>query len=353
MANLGLPEINIVFKELGSSVIERGDSGIVALIVEQATSTTPTITHVYSASDIPLTLDSKATSLVNLCLKGSSKGVKKIVLVQAKTSLEGVNALINVDYNYLVTPYLESVAIDAIISVVSNLRDNGKKIKYVVADKSADKPFVINFTTGGIVSDGVAYSTAEFTCRIAGILASVPLSMSTTYQPLFDVSAVDTYTKSDLDTAIGKGELVIYNDGRKVKIARGVTSLVTTGAEMPESFRKIKIQAIADLMEQDITNAIADYYIGKYPCDYDHKCLLISAINGYLGVLQKDMLLDKGALCEIDLDAQRLYLLSTGVKVETMTNDEILMANTGDKVFLKITAKILDAIESVSIVINI
>ena len=60
-----------------------------------------------------------------------------------------------------------------------------------------------------------------------------------------DVDSVRVYTKSELDEAIGNGEFVIYNDGRKVKVARGVTSLETTSVAMPEGFRKVKILAIA------------------------------------------------------------------------------------------------------------
>ena len=65
------------------------------------------------------------------------------------------------------------------------------------------------------------------------------------------------------------------------------------------------------------------------------------------------MLLDKGSECEIDIEAQRLYLIGKGVDVETMSDDEIKTANTGDQVFLKINAKILDAIEDIAIEIVI
>ena len=103
----------------------------------------------------------------------------------------------------------------------------------------------------------------------------------------------------------------------------------------------------------DIRNTLEDSYIGKYPCDYDHKCLLISAINSYLGTLEKEMLLDKGSYCEIDVEAQRLYLEGKGIDTSVMSEDQIKMANTGDDVYLKINAKILDAIEDVAIEITI
>lgn len=353
MAQLGLPNINIAFKELGTSAIERGENGVIALVLKKEGATTPEIVNIFSAADIPSGIDAKHEELINYCLVGSTKSVKKVIVVFAEDTKVGVNALNNTEYNYLVTPQATSGEYSQIVSIVGNLRDNGKMVKYVVANTSSDKPYVINFTTDGIKVGGKSVTTEEFTCRIAGIIASVPLSMAVTYQPLTDVEEVQVYTKEELDAAIGRGELVIYNDGRKVKIARGVTSLVTTGAEMPQGFRKIKILAIADLLKSDIRNTLEDSYIGKYPCDFDHKCLLISAINSYLLTLEREMLLDKGSKCEIDVQGQRLYLMGKGVNVETMSDEEIKLANTGDQVFLKINAKILDAIEDIAIEITI
>ena len=65
------------------------------------------------------------------------------------------------------------------------------------------------------------------------------------------------------------------------------------------------------------------------------------------------MLLDKGSYCEIDVEAQRIYLNSKGVDTSVMSEEQIKMANTGDDVYLKINAKILDAIEDVAIEITI
>lgn len=353
MARLGLPTIEIAFRELGTSAIMRGESGVVAMVLKKSTAATPEIVHILSALDIPEGIEEKHRTLINYALKGSQTGIKKLIVVFAQDTVSGVGALVNTEYNYLVTPYAADEEIDEIISMVGAYRETGKMVKYVTANKRADKPYVINFTTDNIVVGGEAVTTLEFTPRIAGLLASVPLSMATTCQPLMDVDSVRSYTRAELDEAIGNGELVIYNDGRKVKIARGVTSLETTSVAMPQSFRKIKILAIADLIKSDIKQTIEDYYIGKYPCDYDHKVLLICAINTYLGTLEREMLLDKGSYCDIDVEAQRLYLQGKGIDVEAMPDDEIKMANTGDDVYLKINVKILDAIEDVAIEITI
>lgn len=353
MARLGLPTVEIIFKELGTSAIMRGESGIVALILEKSSATKPEIVHILSALDIPEGVEEKHRKYINYALKGSQTGIKKLIVVFAQDTLKGIGALVNTEYNYLVTPYVEGSEIDEVISIVEAYRENGKMVKYVTANKRADKPYVINFTTDELVVDGEEVTTLDFTPRIAGLLASMPLSMSATYQPLMDVESVRVYTRSELDEAIGNGEFVLFNDGRKVKVARGITSLETTSVASPEGFKKVKILAIADLMKSDIKQTLEDYYIGKYPCDYDHKCLLISAINSYLATLEREMLLDKGSYCEIDVEAQRIYLNGKGVDTSVMSEEQIKMANTGDDVYLKINAKILDAIEDVAIEITI
>ena len=353
MANLGLPSIEIIFKELGTSAIERGESGVVALILEDELSTSPTVKEVYSAIDIEEGIDAKHKSFIISCLKGSTKGIQKLLVVKAQETVQGVKALINYDFNYLVTPYIDGAECEEVATIVEELRNDAKMVKYVATNYDADKPYIINFTTKDIQVGGEIVPTKEFAPRVTGVIASMPLSMSVTYYALPDVENVEALTKSEIEERIGKGEFLLVNDGRKVKVARGVTSITTTGVQIPESFKKIKILAIADLMKSDITRTLQDDYIGKYPCDYDHKCLLISAINTYLQTLEREMLLDKGSSCEIDVDKQRLYLNSKGIETTSMTDEQIMMQNTGDKVFLKINAKILDVIEDVTIEITI
>ena len=51
---------------------------------------------------------------------------------------------------------------------------------------------------------------------------------------------------------------------------------------------------------------------------------------------------------DIDMDAQKTYLQSIGTDTSSMTEQEIRSANTGDKVFLAASIKILDAIEDIT-----
>ena len=71
-----------------------------------------------------------------------------------------------------------------------------------------------------------------------------------------------------------------------VVIARGVNSLTTVTEVETADLQKIKINAIQDQIEGDIYSTINKSYIGNYSNSYDNKCLLITAIKGYLRGLE-------------------------------------------------------------------
>jgi hypothetical protein len=108
-------------------------------------------------------------------------------------------------------------------------------------------------------------------------------------------------------------------------------------------------------METDIKHTLEDNYIGKYPNNYDNKMLVVSAIRGYLDQLEREPLLDESYdnTCDVDVNEQKIYLISTGVDVTKLKENQLRAANTGDKAFFYINAKILDAIEDISIGVNI
>lgn len=64
--------------------------------------------------------------------------------------------------------------------------------------------------------------------------------------------------------------------------------------------------------------------------------------------------LDKSVenICSISLEAQSNYLIESGEKVEDMSDEAILRANTGSHVFLKATVHFVDAMEDLTMEVN-
>lgn len=271
----------------------------------------------------------------------------------------GLARLKNKNWNYLAIPGIQDAAVANIVSWIKTERDTNKKTyKTVLPNAEADHEGVINFTAEGmkvnkgrdengnkIIKD---YTASQYTCRIAGILAGLPFTNSATYYELREVEAITEST--DPNTDIDSGKLILINDGTKIKIGRGVNSLTTTSETKGEEFKKIKIVDAVDLVRDDIRNTFDNSYVGKITNSYDHKVLFLSAVNVYFEELEKVDVLDSAYdnKAQIDTEAQRTYLLSKGVDVDSLKEQEIKEYNTGSKVFATARVKFLDAMEDLN-----
>lgn len=369
MGKIGLPYLKIKFVEQGIARIKRSDRGIVALVLQETK--LKGVYNIYTAGDIPEGLTEKNREQVELALMGYVRTPRKVILsIEQKESLESqkfdvtseaFKQLETVRFDYLAVPFADAVDSGKIETWIKGLNDNrDKRCKFVGANVKGDNKKIINFTMPMVKTLEKEYKAQEYTSRIAGLIAGTPMQISPTYAPLPELVDCTYYTQEELATRIGNGELVLINDGEKIKVARGVNSLTTVNQIEGESFRKIKVVDIMDAMADDIQNAAQDSYLGKYANSYDNKVLLMSAILGYMEVLERDGLIEKGTShVEIDIEAQKAFLKSIGYQtidkrtVEEMEEKEIKEANTKDKVFLKAYCKILDAIEEIDLEIVI
>ena len=144
--------------------------------------------------------------------------------------------------------------------------------------------------------------------------------------------------KEKVDEAIDAGKLTLYNDGDRIVIARGVTSLVTVTETETEDLKKIKILAIQDLIETDIYSTINKSYVGNYSNSYDNKQLLVTAIRAYLSKLSTDEggkgYINSNYTMEISVAKQKMYLEAHGIDTSEMDEQAIKEANTGSYVGL-------------------
>ena len=354
---MGLPDINIIFKQAGITAIARGARGIVALILKDATNNG--LITMNDVTEIPATLSTyNKKQLTDAWTGGVKIPIKVIAYVEPATATDytaAMGALETTKWNYLAIPGIESADITIVSTWIKGLRDNNKiKVKAILPNTTADHEGIINFATDDIEVGTITYAAKDYCARIAGLLAGTPLNMSATYQVLSEVTDVPHLSITDFNTAIDAGKFVLMNDGEKVKVARAVNSLATTTEDKGTDYKKIKLVDIMDQMNDDIKKTTADNYTGKVPNDYDHKCILIIAILAYFEGLEADSILDKGkSNLGIDIDSQTLYLKSVGTDITTMTAQEIKQANTADKVFIGGATKILDAMEDFNFNIGI
>ena len=356
---MGLPSILISFKEQGASAIKRGQRGVVALILRGGVDNIESHT-LTTVTDIPKTLSKENKEQIELSFIGYQTSPKKVIAVvipeESEDYSEAMKYLETVRWDYLAIPQLEASETSTIATWLKSLNEiKNKKVKGVLPNCKGDHESIINFTTDNIVTENKTYTTAEYCSRIAGLLAGTPMTISATFAPLNEVLDFDKLTKDEMDEAINKGEFILYHDGEKVKVARAVNSFVTTTQDKGESFKKIKLVEAMHMIHDDIKKTAEGSYLGKYANSYDNKCLLITAIQGYLDQLVLDGILDNpySNRVYIDIESQRVYLKSIGVDVEALTEKEIKEYNTKDKVLLGASMKILDAIEDIVLNVSI
>ncbi|MBZ9615296.1 phage tail sheath subtilisin-like domain-containing protein [Clostridium estertheticum] len=354
---MGLPDIRIIFKQAGITAAKRGQRGIVALILKDATHNG--LITMNSNTDIPKELSTYNKDQLNKAwLGGVNSPLKVIAFIEPIASTdysEAMGVLESTKWNYLAIPGIIS-ADNAIIGTwIKGLKDNMDiRIKVVLPHYPGDHECVINYDTDDLTVGEVIYDATDYCARIAGLLAGTPLDMSATYQVLPEVTDVPHLSITAFNTAINAGKLVLINDGEKVKVARAVNSLVTTTADKGTDYKKIKLVDIMDQIHDDLKKTTADNYTGKLPNNYDNKCILIIAYKAYLESLENDSLLDKGkTTIGIDIESTSVYLKSVGIDISLFTEQDIKSANTAEKVFISGNTKILDAMEDFNLNLGI
>lgn len=369
---MGLPEINITFTERAYSTIKRGSKGTVVLVLHHNAVNTKSksadtsqdilqsVHTMYRFNDLDelgINLTDRQKQYIELAFLGADNPPEKVILLMRGTDESNYTkvfkTLDTMQFNYIAFPEMTS----ELNTIVSWVKSSDTPFIAVLGNSASDCEKIVNFTSEKILTtlSEEMFSTVEFTSRIAGLLAGTSLNKSATYKQLSEVQDFEKLNKTSMDTAINNGQFILYYDGEKTKVARGVTSFVSVDLEKGEQFKKVKLVEAMQLIKKDITTTCEDMYIGKYANTYANKCIIITAINNYFDELAKDGVLnpDSSNLCEINIELQRSYLKGIGIDVNSLSDDEIKRYDTGDKVFLSATISLLDAMEDITLDITI
>ncbi|WP_025114163.1 phage tail sheath C-terminal domain-containing protein [Lysinibacillus fusiformis] len=352
---MGLPQIIIDFNGKAVTAIKRSQLGIVALILKDDVQTADTVTY-KSIEDIPTEAWAPENlDYIQLTFKGTPS---KIIIERLPTTAADYNTALtrlnNKRFNYLAIPGIEAKDTTTFETWIKTKRDiNKKTFKAVLPNSEADHEGIINFTTAGIKVGEKEYTTAEYTARIAGILAGLPFTRSSTYYELNEIDAITEI--EDPDKAVDDGELILINDGENIKIGRGINSLTTTTGKKTEDFKSIRVMEVQDLIKDDIRTTFDKHYIGKHNNIYDNQVLFIRSINAYYDGLEGEEILDPNFdnKAEINVQKQRLAWESVGRDTTDWDDQKVKEMSFKKNVFLGSNIKIVDAIEDLDMDIAI
>ncbi len=360
---MGLPSVTVLFKEAAETTANRAEHGVVGLILKDTVPDTNPVV-VSTQADIPGTLSADNQDQIRLALLGyaedqRTRKVEAYIIPKASESVDYTDALefmLSSDVDFLAIPSIaEDNKTEEVVNWLKSEREenNLSTIQLVLPDTNSDYVGVINYATDSVTDiNGKTYTAEKYCARIAGLVASVPLNASATFCTLPELAACEHKKRSEVSAAIDAGKFIVFWDGEKVKVARGVNSLTSKTDGKSDVWKKIRVVKTMDLIEYDIRRMAEDNYIGKYENTYDNKTLLVTAINAYFEKMITEGALESGK-CELDLDANRAWLKKNKYAVADMSDYEIKTALTGTEVYLKATVKIVEAMEDITVNIAI
>lgn len=347
-----MPKIEILFKQLATSLVERSERGIGILIVRDDTSKFDV--KMYSSIDAVETSDYTADN-VQAIRDVFNYALNKVYVVRidAEASVSAALTLIskNIKTGWITIANGKSADFTAISSWIKTQELNGKSYKAVVYKaNSPDCRHIVNFMNEKVnyadergEKDGSAYLPS-----LMGIFASCNITRGATNYKCADLSAVLEVANND--TAVGNGQLILVNDTDCVRIATAINSLTTTnGSTLTEDMKYIDVIEAMDLIADDIGETFKNEYLGNYRNNYNNQVLLISSIQAYLKNLAEDDILDKNYnnTVDVDVEAQRNAWLGTGKTEAADWSDQEVKNNAFKRnVFLKGDIKILGSMDN-------
>lgn len=348
---IGLPVIDINFKKLAASIIQRSALGIVALIVKDDTDSSHAVKEYKSQLAIE---NAKFTAAnVRFIKDVFTGGAAKVIVIPVSASSEtvvadAVKALGSRKYNWIGLASGEADEQTALAAYIKEQEAAKKSVKGLVFKAtSPDCQHIVNFDNATVTyMDGTTIPGADFVPRLLGLLAGLPLTRSSTYYAFNDL--VSVAEPDDVEAAVNAGKFVLFNDEGVVRVARGVNSLVTTSATVSEDFKKILIVETTDLIREDIRNTFKNDYLGKYKNKYDYQVLFITAVNSYFDDLERDDILDNtfDNRVQVDVEAQRSAWIAAGKSAAADWDEQTVRNNTfASSLFLAGNIKIPDAME--------
>lgn len=358
-----LPNIEVTFKQLATSLIERSERGVAILIVKDDTN--KTFSYKEYSSITAAEKDSALYTAANLqYIKDIFNfALNKVAVVRVdKTGGSIADALNTVEGNVKSgwITIADGVTDDwaTLSSWIKSKELERKTYKGVVYKATAaDCKHVVNFYNDKVTfADARGEVTGEKYCpSLIGILASCNVKKGCTYFACSNLTKVTEV--ADNEAAVAAGKFVLINDIDTVKVALGINSMTTTdGSTATEDMKYIDIVEAMDLIQDDISSVFKIEYLGGYKNNYNNQILLISAINSYFKKLADDNILDSGYenKADVDVEAQRLAWIGVGkTEAETWTEQQVKNNAFKRTVFLGGDIKILGAMENLAFEISL
>ena len=355
VVRVGLPNIDIVFKQKAVTAVLRSERGILAILVADEKQTEGVKRFTYKRGADVSDKDYSAENYTAI-KRAFDVAVNNVHVFRYASTVELKDVFKEVEkvrINYICTNVKANQQELANYARQYNTDNQGHKIVCVVANvETADSKYIINLKgTGGTLKDDKAVTAEDYVIRIASTLCNLPMNRSLTYYVFSDLKTWDdSYIDSEnpIGAWITKGYLTLINDDDEVKCGRAVNSLVTFTSTDTEDMSHIIIVESMNLILEDIYTTFKDYYVGKYKNTLSNQRLFISSVNSYFRTLQGEEILDDAYdnHAGIDIETQRNAWTGIGkTEAEDWTDLKVQQMSFRTNVYLAGDVKITNCME--------
>ena len=293
-------------------------------------------------------LDSDEATLEKQIKQIFNGGVVEVTVLEYSNNLSSVVEQLDlIDWNWLFTT--ESNEQTTVASYCKERKRFG-----LVYNLQSDSMYVVSCDNPSAVmadDDETVINTVEILPILVGVIAGCPYTQSISYKVFNELKSVE------LPSTIKYGQCTLYNEEEGVRVANPVNTLLTLTENVTEDMTSITIAEGMQRLKEDVIYAFRTGYKGKYKNKYDNQCLFFSACNYYLEQLEELGVLDPEYNNHVDVNVakQRQMWIAVGKdpdEINSMKDIEIKKLTFKKMIFPLVKAKFLDAIEGMSMEVD-
>lgn len=179
----------------------------------------------------------------------------------------------------------DATVLDAMTAFIKRIADEAGVYAQLVAANmtNPDSRFIINVMSGVTLSDGTALTPQQTTWWVGGAQAGAGYNEDLTYAAYPGaVDASPLLTGSGAESALQKGQFILFADDGVVKAEYDINSLVTYTPDIGQVFHFNRTMRLCSTIANDIGRQFADGFIGVVNNNESGRMQFKTAIVGYL-----------------------------------------------------------------------
>lgn len=343
------PTFEVLFTTLAKVAIQKGERGILCIILEDNTRENKWET-LNTVGDVTTELFSEDN--VKLVTTAYEVFTPSKVLIRRFSEGEEIGTVVKEIEKKKISQLAFPTATaeqDNTLAVWAKGSDNKRNVVYVSAQADLSDSCKVVELNNKVVKHKLIenYTPQMFTVMVAGAIAGCPLNRS------LDQAVFGNIIEVDYVEAVN-GKLTIYEDDDRFRVIKAQNSKTTFDDVFSPDTRYIKIFEGMTIINLDIQDTFKNYWCGLYLNTYDNKRAFCDNITKvYFAELAPNVLSpDFENFVDVDIEANKRYIVTQGLDPELMSETEIKTFPTGGDVFLTGKVKFTNVMINLSLTLS-